>query len=228
MARRHKEDLPGPRTTRPYRSQLRTEQARETRRRILDAAEALFLDQGYVRSTVAAIAGEAGVSAETVYATFGNKKALLQTLVDVRIAGDDEPVPLLERPGPEAVVAEADQRRRVTMFAAGIRRIIERVRRLDDLMVTAAAADEEIAALRADLQLRQRRKGMDFALEALAGEDGLRIGRTREQASAVLWTLTSPEVHRLLCDQRGFSGEEYEAWLGDAIARLLLPLPPDP
>ena len=116
---------------RPYRSVLRAEQAKLTRSRILDAAESLFLTHGYGATTIAAIAEEAGVAVDTVYGTFGSKKGVLKSLMDVRVVGDDEAVPLLQRDEPKAAAAEADQHRRVEMVAAGIAAIHERTRRID-------------------------------------------------------------------------------------------------
>ena len=120
---------------RPYRSALRTEQARLTRRRILDAAEALFQADGYGATTIAAIAARAEVAVDTVYAVFGTKRGVLQALMDVRVGGDDQPVALHDRPEPQAARAEPNQRRRTDMVAAGIAEVHERSRRIDDLML---------------------------------------------------------------------------------------------
>src|SRR4051812_27461813 len=111
---------------RPYRSERRREQAEQTRTRILDAAGELFVDGGFAGTSVAAIAGRAGVSAETVYQAFGSKPALLDALVR-RAArlGDEAPIP--EQAGPQAIAAESDQRTQLQLFAADIVRRLERV-----------------------------------------------------------------------------------------------------
>jgi len=83
---------------RAYDSSRRREQALATRRAVLDAARDRFVEGGYVATTIDAIAERAGVSPETVYATFRNKRTLLSALLDVAMAGDDDPVPILERP----------------------------------------------------------------------------------------------------------------------------------
>ena len=85
-------------TNRRYDSTRRKEQARRTRQTITEAARTLFTRHGYAGTTIAAIAQAAGVSAETIYATFGSKRAILSHLVDISVVGDDEPVPLLKRP----------------------------------------------------------------------------------------------------------------------------------
>src|SRR4051794_6909255 len=103
-------------STRSYRSPLREAQARETRRRVVSAARDLFLDRGYAATTIAAVARGAAVSADTVYSTFGSKIAVLKAVLDVAVGGDDTDVAILDRPDPQAMRAEPDQRRQVAMF----------------------------------------------------------------------------------------------------------------
>jgi AcrR family transcriptional regulator len=208
---------------RSYRSPLRREQAELTRRRILDAAEELFLANGFGTTTVAALAERAEVAVDTVYVTFGSKRGVLKALMDVRVVGDDEPVPLLDRDGPAAAAAESDQNRRVDMVAAGIAAILERTRRIDDLMLSAASDDPDIAAMRADIQQRQRLIGMRTALAVITGADRLRAGLSEQEATDVLWAIAGPDLHRLLRDQRNWEPDQYRDWLADSIRRLLLP-----
>ena len=209
---------------RPYRSPLRAEQARLTRNRILESAERLFVTSGYGSTTVAAIAARAEVAVDTIYATFGSKRGVLQSLMDVRVAGDDAPVALLDRGQPEALAAEPDARRRAQHIAEGITAVHERARRIDDLMLSAAGSDPDIAVLRADIQQRQRLEGMRRTVRALTDAGPLRPGLDDDHAADVLWTLAGPDVHRLLRDQRHWSEDEYREWLADSIARLLLGL----
>src|SRR6201993_5421858 len=82
----------------PYRSQLRTEQAAGTRRLVLDAATRLFVERGYARTSIDAIAEAAGVGRSTVFAAAGGKPWLLKTAHDRAVVGDDEQVPFAERP----------------------------------------------------------------------------------------------------------------------------------
>jgi TetR/AcrR family transcriptional regulator, regulator of autoinduction and epiphytic fitness len=208
---------------RPYRSVLRSEQAQLTRSRILDSAESLFLTHGYGATTIAAIAKQAEVAVDTVYATFGSKKGVLKSLMDVRVVGDDQPVALLQRDEPAAAAAEPDPHRRLEAVTAGIAAIHERARRIDDLMLSAAGSDAEIAALRVDIQQRQRLEGMRHAVAAIKGTGGLRPDLDDLQAADILWAIAGPDVHRLLRDQRGWTADEYRVWLADTINALLLP-----
>src|SRR5580700_10907929 len=116
--------------------------------KILDAAQQLFAQRGYAASTVEAIAYGAGVAVDTVYAIFGSKREVLTSLLDVRVGGDDAPVELLDRPGPQAVRAEPNQARQLAAFAHDVSQIIERVRPVDDIIRGAAAVDSDVAALR--------------------------------------------------------------------------------
>src|SRR5689334_23283087 len=68
--------------SRQYTSLLRTAQADETRQKIAFAAQRLFVERGWGQTTVREVAREAGVSAPTVYATYGNKKGLAVALMD--------------------------------------------------------------------------------------------------------------------------------------------------
>lgn len=88
-------------------------------------------------------------------------------------------------------------------------------------MLSAAGSDPEIAALRSDIQQRQRLEGMRYALAALKGTSPLRDQLGDDQATDILWALTGPDIHRLLRDQRHWTPDQYRRWLGDAIERLL-------
>jgi AcrR family transcriptional regulator len=208
---------------RGYRSPLREAQARQTRRRVVDSALELFLAQGYPATTIAAIARAAGVSADTIYSTIGSKVALLREVLDTVIGGDDEQVPLLERSGPQAVRAEPDQRRQLAMFAAGITEQLERVRPIDDILRSAAAVDPAAAELRADLQQRQRKHAMRTVVAWVSANGPLRDGLSAEEAAAVTWTLTSPEVHLMLRDDWQWPRERFRDWLAQTLVESLLP-----
>jgi AcrR family transcriptional regulator len=208
---------------RRYRSPLRDEQARRTRRAILTAASELFLERGYAATTMDAVAERAGVATDTVYHVVRSKRRLLKEVLDVTIGGDDRDVPMLDRERPQQMRRETDQRRQLAMFARGIAEQLERVRPMDDILRSAAAVDAEAATLRADLQLRQRREAMTGLAGWVAANGPLRDGMPVDDAAATIWTLTSPEVHALLRDGWGWSAERYAGWLHDTLERTLLP-----
>ncbi|MDQ1662614.1 MAG: hypothetical protein QOJ68_2594 [Blastococcus sp.] len=210
-------------STRTYSSPLRTAQAQETRRRVMSAARELFLEQGYPATTVAAVARRADVSADTIYSGFGTKAALLKAVLDLAVGGDDQDVAVLERSDPQAMRAEHDQRRQLAMFAAGMSAQLERIRPLDDVLRSAAAVDPAAAELRDDLQLRQRRAAMRTIVSWIASNGPLRELLTEDDAVAMVWTLTSPEVHGMLRAASGWTPERYEQWLRETLTSSLLP-----
>ena len=210
------------RVRRPYYSSVREERARETRRRLTNAATRHFLAAGYASTPLVAIADTAGVSVDTLYKTFGSKVLLLKEILDVALGGDDDPVPLLERAGPQALREETDQRMQVRMLASGVTQQLERIRPLDDILRSAAAVDQEAAALRADIQVRQRRAAMRTIVGWIAAHGPLRDGLSVNRAAQVVWTLTSPEVHLMMRDTGGWSQRSYRAWLEQTIADGIL------
>src|SRR5438445_5649220 len=167
------------------------------------------------------IAAEAGVATETVYASFGTKAGVLHRLLDVRVGGDDSPVALLDRQGPQKVRAQPTQKRQIAAFAADVAQILERARPVDDIMRGAAAVDPEIATLRARMQGSRFGNQKEFVTWLLA-KGPLRAGMTAEEAAAIVCTLPSPEVHGLLRRDRGWSHERYVGWLAETLSRTLL------
>ncbi len=208
-------------TKRPYNSTRRQAQARETRRQIVEAARKLFVEYGYAGATIDAIAQEAGVAPETIFATFGNKCAILAALIDVAVGGDEQPIPLLQRPGPQTVLQEPDPVRLLQLFAMDISGILERVAPVFAIMRVAAKTEPDIAELLKN-RLEQRLRNLTAVAQRLAAQNALREDLTVEQTAEIIWTITSPEVYNLLTVDRGWSRERYAHWLGDTLARLLL------
>src|SRR6478752_5678336 len=132
---------------RPYVSSLREEQARRTRRQIVDAASRLYARQGFASTTVDSIAEEAGVSRKTVFASVGGKVALLKLAYDYAMAGDDEPVAMIDRPGLQAIIAEPDPYEQMRMYAALVTEMGERISALWLALRGAAEVDAEAREL---------------------------------------------------------------------------------
>jgi AcrR family transcriptional regulator len=189
---------------------------------MLDAAERLFAVRGYASSTIETIASRAGVAVDTVYATFGSKRGLLSALMDLRVGGDDQPVELLDRAGPQAVRREPNQKRQIARFAEDVSAISERARPVDDIIRGAAAVDAEIAAYRGRLQ-ETRFENMRRFVSWLASNGPLRAGTSEDDAAAIVWSLTSPEMHKLLRVERAWKPERYAEWLAETLTRTLLP-----
>jgi AcrR family transcriptional regulator len=219
--------MPRPVKRRTYTSPLRAEQAAATRARIIDVARTLFTSQGYPGTTLVQVGAAAGVATDTVLHVFGSKKALLAAVLDVVVGGDSEQVAVLDRQGPQALRQEKSQRRQVAMLAVGLTGQLERIRPMDDILRSAAATDADARSLREDLQLRQRRAAMTAIASWIAANGDLRDHMSVDHAAAIIWTLTSPEVHQMLCDHWGWDSDQFRSWLATTLeSSLLEPLPP--
>jgi AcrR family transcriptional regulator len=207
---------------RPYRSRVRAEQAAQTRLRILEASGDLFAGRGYAATTIDAVAARAGVAVDTIYAIFGTKKGMLSALIDLRVTGSGEGSDVLAGEGPRALRNVSSQRQMLDGFAADIAPRIERVRPIDDVMQSAGAIDPEIAELRARMQENRFSKMKTF-IEWLAANGALRRDMDLDEAATIAWTITSPEVNRLLRDVRGWSSQRYQEWMSATLVRVLLP-----
>jgi AcrR family transcriptional regulator len=203
---------------RRYRSDRRREQAQETRERVLEAAASLFVERGYDGASIAAIADSAGVSAETVYARFGNKRALIGELVMRAVRGGD-PAPVTEQAGPRAIAAATDQREQLERFAADVVLRLERAAPLVAVVAGAARSESQLGELLATLHAH-RSSNLAILVEALARNGPLRPSPA--EALDAIWALTSPELHQLLRRVRGWTPERYRDWLAGSLIALLL------
>jgi AcrR family transcriptional regulator len=206
------------RKRRAYRSPRRREQAQETRRRMLAAAGRLLTDHGYAGTTIAAVAREAGVAPETVYAAFGNKRTLVGELVQTAVRGGDS-APASAQAGARAVAAATSRHEQVRLFAADV---VERLERVGPVLhaLASAAAEPELAELLRSVD-RDRLDGLRRFVGVL--ERGGPLRTDAEAATETVWALASPELHSLLTARRGWSRERYCDWLADMLAAALLP-----
>ncbi|WP_327005108.1 TetR/AcrR family transcriptional regulator [Dactylosporangium sp. NBC_01737] len=208
-------------TGRRYSSAVRAEQTRATRQRVIAAAQALFLRRGYTGATVEAIAARAGCSVQTVYNTVGGKAAVLKAVYDTMLAGDIEPVAMLERPAALAMRAAPDPRELLARYARMGRDITERVLPLLPILLSeGAAGDRDVKAL-IDTTEAERAIGTATVAATLQERFGLRV--SVEEAADVLWTLTAPEVVLRLVHRRGWTLDRFERWLAEAMADAVLP-----
>lgn len=216
-----------PRVSRPYRSSRRETQARLTRQRVLAAATAVFLDRGYAGATMRAIATGAEVSVPTVEALFGTKARVLKAAIDVAIAGDDEPVPVLRRGWADAAL-EAET---VDGFLAIVAGVVAAAQGRSAGLVLAvfegSSTDAELGQLTAQL-VAQRAKTAEWLLDGLTRTARLREGCHRREAIDTLWVLMDPAVFDLLTRQRRWTADQYEGWFARSVRRLLIPDAPTP
>ena len=205
---------------RAYRSGLRDEQARATRRRIVAAGGELFVERGYAATTVDAIAERAGVSRKTVFNSVGGKAALLKLAWDWALVGDDEPVPMGQRPEVQALMAETDPDTLVSRWSRFDAAIGARLADLYPVLLVAADGDPEVAALNEESE-RNRHNGARWLVDQLADIGGLRPGLTRERATHVVATLMDPVPYRRLVQDAGWTFEEYADHLERMVTAAL-------
>jgi AcrR family transcriptional regulator len=210
-----------PDVKRRYSNDRRAAQARETRRRIRDAAHTLLLERGYAATTIADVAQRADASVDTVYKAFGGKAGLLKNVYDVALAGDDEAVPLAERPEIQAIAEARRPRRKIELYAHLARMLGDRLGPLLDVLLGARGADAGLDDFARTIE-NERLIGATLFVRRLEEAGGLRAHIDVDRARDTVWTLISPEVHLLLVTRRGWTPDEYEEWLAGALTHALL------
>src|SRR5215207_8588973 len=200
----------------------RADKARATRRRMRAAALALFTDRGYASTSMQAIAEEAGVAVQTLYFTFGTKRALLSEILDIAVAGDEEPVPTLERSSVLAAIDDPDRERQLREQTRIAREIYQRVAPVLQVVANAASADPELAELW-ETNNTQRATLMERLISALVAKGPLRDGLDTAMAIDIALALQSPEMYLYLTERRGWSPGRWEHWTADALITQLLP-----
>ncbi|GAB2804564.1 TetR/AcrR family transcriptional regulator [Streptomyces chlorus] len=199
----------------------RGDKARETRRRIIDAAAELFVEQGYGATKLQEIADRAGVAVQTIYFVFRNKPSLLKELVDVAVAGDDEPLATMDRPWFDEVTTAPTAESALAVLVAGARRTLERVAAINEMVRAATATNPEIRELWPDTT-DPRYTVLSTAARALAGKPGARPGLSPEEAADIVYALLSPELFLVLTRDRAWPADKWERWARDTLGSHLL------
>jgi AcrR family transcriptional regulator len=199
----------------------RADKAQQTYRRIVEAATWLFLERGYVPTTIEAIADAADVAVETVYARFRNKANLMVAVKDAAVT-EGGGTPLQQRPELATLAAETDQRRQLQIAAALSRGMLQRVSPVYALLRDAAAADD---ALREPLavDIDRRRDFQRSLINLIRARGPLRDSLTADQAAETYSALANPDLYLLLTTHHGWTADHYQAWLSTSLQRLLLP-----
>ena len=179
---------------------------------MVDAARRLFLERGYAATTIPAIAAEAGVAVPTIYWAFGSKRAIVTEIRDAWLVSAQT----AERLG--EVFATDEPGARLDAYAAFMGNQWATGAEALTIQQDAARADPEVAAeIAAVLAGRaERLKGVVVPLMPV-----LRDGLTLETAHDVLLAVSLLEVYREL-RSRGWTDDDYRAWLGRALREQLL------
>ena len=209
---------------RAYNSPRRQQQAAATRRTILEAAERLFLQDGYPATTMEAIAAEAGVSLKTAYLPFSTKSGLLRALWDLRLKSDDADAPVVQHEWFREVLEEPDPVRKLQLNARNSAAAKTRIGGLFRVIRGAAEIDADCSELwrliQSDFHANQQ-----VIVESIHRGGGLRRGLSVATGTDILWTLNHPDTWTLLASQRGWSPHAYETWLAQTSCAQLLGTP---
>jgi AcrR family transcriptional regulator len=206
---------------RQYNSQRRQLQALATRRAILDASQRLFERDGYVTTTMDAIAAEAGVALKTVYIAFTTKSGLLRALWDLLLKGDTDDAPVAQRAAYREVLDEPDPERKLLLNARNARVAKVRIGRVLGVIRSASIVDDDCAALwhliQTDFYDNQR-----VIVDDIHRRGGLRPGLSPTAATDILWTLNHPDTWLHLVSDRQWTADQFETWFGDTTCDQLL------
>ena len=209
---------------RSYDSPRRREQAAATRRRILDAARELFERDGFVATSMAAVAAAAGVSLKTVYLVFDTKSGLLRALWHLLLRGDEGDQPVGERDWFAEVLREPDPERQLRLNMRNSRVVKRRAGALLDVIRDAASADPDVGALWARIQT-EFHANQRSVVQSLADKRALKPQLDVDAATDILWAINHPSFYGLLARERGWSPERYETWAADLLCSQLLAEP---
>jgi AcrR family transcriptional regulator len=187
-----------------------------------EAAGRLFSAQGYVATTMQAIADGADVHVQTIYLAYGTKAAVLAAAAARLVAGEEDPD---SHPGERAwareILATADPATKVRLYVRHIRDVTPRVVRLVDMLRANAPGDAEAAAFYTHME-KGRWMG-PYALFAPLEEAGiLREGLTLTGAADTTYALASPDTFRALVEVRGWDWDQAETWVAATLVNALL------
>ena len=209
---------------RHYGGSRRRASAEETRRRIVEAAATLFLNRGYIATSIDAIAQAAAVSAATVYKVFGNKVALVKAVGDAAAAGDHASEPIADREWAGAAFADPDPERALEAIVRGGVAILQRVAPVIEMVTVAAHVEPELVSL-VEGGDRGRRQNFRLFVRRLHERGQLRPGLTVEDATDAIYALQSPETYLTLVGRRGWTVDHLIEWLIDQVSHAILPAP---
>jgi AcrR family transcriptional regulator len=204
---------------RSYNSEGRREAARRNRAAVLEACRELLFRDGYHATTVRAVAERAGVSAETVYKSFGGKPGMVKALWDITLAGDDEPVPMGERPQVREILGTREPGPKLRLYAVYVRGIHERVAPLFALLTKAGPDVGEVL----ETAEGERLTGVTAFVTHLHEAGHLHPEADPAHLADAFWALTGPQLYTQLTAGRGWSADTYETWLATTLTAALTP-----
>ncbi len=207
---------------RRYDSTRRREQAAETRRQIVEASRSLFVDQGYVNTSMREVADASGVSLQTLYNAFDSKFGLFAALMDVVVAGDHAPVAIRDRPEVQAIENIKDPSDYLAAVVNVAVPILVRLSVIYPTLRAAAASDPDVERAYRQFAIDARYQPHRKAGRRLARLGALADGVSARMAADALWTILSPDTYHLLVDERGWTSARFAEWALHTLRASLL------
>jgi len=205
---------------RRYDASGRRQRAEATRAAVIAEAARLFVEHGYVHTSIGGIAEAAGVSSRTVFGAFGSKAHLLKHVIDAAVVGDIDPVPLHQRPQLRRFHESATFDDACDRLGEVFEAVAPRTHAIYRVVDRAADSDQDIRALKSDLD-RQRLTGTGLMADTFARLLGVSDDDGWTRVRDILWLLGSPQQYGLLVEDRGWSPAAYRAWTVQALRQLL-------
>ena len=207
---------------RPYDGSGRREAARARRYAVVLSAKDLFERDGYRATTIAAIATASKVSSEMVYKSFGSKSALAKAVFDLAVAGDDEPVPVRDRPSALAVTTEPEARRKIALFVDGLVERLQRSVKVQIMIRDGRHVDDALIPIWEQV-LGEGLTGMEMLGRQLLDTGQLKQNLTLAEIRDVLWNYLAIDHYERLVLVRGWRIVDFQLWLTAAITDALCP-----
>lgn len=207
---------------RSYDATSRRAQADVLRRRVVETATPLFIDQGYEATSMRQLAAAAGVSTQTLYNSFESKFGVFSAVMNVIVAGDHEPVAVADRPEAHAMVgADGPSDLVAALVALGVP-ILERLNEIYPTLRSAASSDPQVAEAYRHFVIEARHADMRGVGEGLAAMGALPEGLDAVRATDIAWTVLSPDTYHLLVTHRGWTRAEFADWAATTLARTIV------
>jgi AcrR family transcriptional regulator len=211
-----------PEPRRRYSTPKRDARAAATRARIRAAAERLFLRDGYARTTMKAIAHEAGVSEKTMYLAFATKATLLRHVIQVAVQGDEAGIPLAQRPEWRALLAGPVEEV-FSRFAELNTALMTRTAGIIALGEAAASTDPELAGHR-DRAHAETRANLTALAAELQRRGALRRGVSEDHAADVIYAIATDEgIFLRLTGECGWRPARYADLIAHTLTAALAP-----
>jgi len=181
----------------------------------------MFVERGYIETTMAALAKAADVSVQTLYLAFGSKVDVLKVALDVSVVGDDEDVPLLDRSWVEEVRTDPDGPTALRLVVDEVARITANASPLFRVLQT-ASADAEVGELGRDSESRRLTSWRDLT-DILTAKQGCNRGADPKRLPDLGFALISHDMHRILVTELGWTLEQWSGLAYETLSAQLFP-----